>query len=183
MNTVQPCSVISSSALAASKRSVSTIVAPARKQVSIPQIWPKVWNSGRQPNSTSSGRKSKGESIPTVTFMVTLSWVSIAPFGRPVVPEVYRITARSSGAHGRWAAIGSARSASRSRRGASHSCSARTVSSGTSAISAPLRPSASSGPAQTRALAPLSRSTYSISPALSSACIGTTTAPSESTAK
>ncbi len=31
-----------------------------------------------------------------IAFHRKLSWVSIAPFGRPVVPEVYMITQRSS---------------------------------------------------------------------------------------
>ena len=35
-------------------------------------------------------------SIEVATLLLRLAWVSSAPFGWPVVPEVYRITAVSS---------------------------------------------------------------------------------------
>lgn len=60
---------------------------------------------------------------------------------------------------------------------------APTVSTGTSAARAAAAPSPSNTAAQTSIRAPLSLRTYSISPALSSVCTGTTTAPSASAPK
>jgi hypothetical protein len=48
---------------------------------------PWVWKSGRAWISTSSAVKPQASSSACV-FDQRLSWVSIAPFDRPVVPEV-----------------------------------------------------------------------------------------------
>ncbi len=52
------------------------------------QVWPKVWNSGRQPSTTSEASMSKLCWAETMTFIVTLRWVISAPLGFPVVPLV-----------------------------------------------------------------------------------------------
>jgi hypothetical protein len=57
-----------------------------------------------------------------------------------------------------------------------------TLITGTSASAAPFAPCSSSGPAHTSSADPESRSTYAISSLFSSACTGTTTPPSASTA-
>ncbi|CAM5236589.1 hypothetical protein SFUMM280S_08526 [Streptomyces fumanus] len=88
IRTVHPSASIRSSASSAVNPPIRTSLAPARNVVPMPQIWPKVWDSGRQPSSTSAGRIAKGESIVVVTFITRLRWVSAAPLGRPVVPEV-----------------------------------------------------------------------------------------------
>ncbi len=105
-----------------------------------------------------------------------------APFGVPVVPEVYRIVAAASGFIGVWRTIGVAASASASRRatGAPPSSSpsgARTVASGTPARAAAGAASASMGAAATTRSASASARTNAISSALNSRWIGTTTAP------
>ena len=52
-----------------------------------PQVWPKAWNMGRQPMITSSGlfQQASGRHRGVAR---RLAWVSCAPFGVPVVPEV-----------------------------------------------------------------------------------------------
>ncbi len=77
-----------SSAPAPSKRGISTTVAPTRKAVFMQQVWPKVWNSGRQPRIVSSAVTVNVSITDTSTFISTLRCVSIAPLGLPVVPEV-----------------------------------------------------------------------------------------------
>ena len=52
------------------------------------QVWPKVWNSGRQPSTTSFSSMSKECIAEATTFIVTLRWVISAPLGVPVVPLV-----------------------------------------------------------------------------------------------
>ena len=52
------------------------------------QVWPKVWNSGRQPSTTSSCVMSNECIAEAMTFIVTLRCVISAPFGVPVVPLV-----------------------------------------------------------------------------------------------
>jgi hypothetical protein len=83
------CSFTSSSrACAPSKRGSSTMLAPTKKAVFMQQVWPKVWNSGRQPSTTSSALMSKLYAAEDRTFIVTLRWVISAPLGVPVVPLV-----------------------------------------------------------------------------------------------
>ena len=54
----------------------------------MPTVWPNVWNSGRQPSTTSLGRASLASKTLTVAFITRLRWVSTAPLGWPVVPLV-----------------------------------------------------------------------------------------------
>ena len=100
-----------------------------------------------------------------------MAWLSSAPFGWPVVPEVYRITAVSSAARSATVSMGSA---------AASSCS---KSPGVVMITwVPVTPaafcasSANSGKT-TATLAPQSWKVKEISPAFSSGFIGTTIAP------
>ncbi|GAB3844998.1 hypothetical protein GCM10027610_060420 [Dactylosporangium cerinum] len=88
MNSVHPCFSIRSSARAASNRRISTTDAPASRQVPSPQMRPNEWCNGRPPSRTSSAVTPNGDSLVTMMFIVTLRWVSIAPLGRPVVPDV-----------------------------------------------------------------------------------------------
>ena len=88
MNTLTFSPTISSRAAAPSKRGSSTRVDPAKKPAFIAQVWPKEWNSGRQPRMTSSAVSNITEVAVTIAFIVMLSWVSTAPLGAPVVPEV-----------------------------------------------------------------------------------------------
>ena len=50
--------------------------------------WPNVWNSGRQPMTTSSRPIGFASKAFAVAFMTRLRCVSTAPLGRPVVPLV-----------------------------------------------------------------------------------------------
>jgi hypothetical protein len=55
---------------------------------------PVMWNHGTTPSSTSAGVIPKKARISS-QLAVTLPWVSSAPLGTPVVPEVYWISAVS----------------------------------------------------------------------------------------
>jgi hypothetical protein len=87
-NSVAWRSVISSIAAVASKRGCSSRVAPTRNVEFIETDWPKVWNSGRQPITTSSRRNGLASKALAVAFSTRLRCVSTAPLGRPVVPLV-----------------------------------------------------------------------------------------------
>ena len=52
------------------------------------QVWPKEWNSGSAPSSTSSSPISPSVPPATKQLRSRLAWVSSAPLGVPVVPEV-----------------------------------------------------------------------------------------------
>ena len=77
-----------SSALAASKRGMRVRQAPLATAALSPQVRPKQWNSGRQPMTTSSSDSSTRVSAVVRALVIMLSWVSSAPLGWPVVPEV-----------------------------------------------------------------------------------------------
>ena len=85
-----------SSALAPSNLGSRVSVPPAATVAFSPQVRPKTWNSGRQPIITSSVPFCSRVRVTTAALLVTLAWVSWAPFGLPVVPEVYKMTALSS---------------------------------------------------------------------------------------
>ena len=76
-----------SSALSGSKRGIWVIMAPTAKQAFMLQVWPKEWNSGSAPSAMSS---SVVLASPTATsaFFFMFEWVSSAPLGLPVVPDV-----------------------------------------------------------------------------------------------
>ena len=58
-----------------------------------------MWKSGATTKVTSSSTMSIW-CMAFVLFHQRLAWVSMAPLGRPVVPEVYMISATSSGSSG-----------------------------------------------------------------------------------
>ena len=76
-----------SSAVPASKRAISDRHAPAAIAALSAHVCPNAWNSGSAPRSTSSGPREKMPVIAS-TLRRRLAWVSSAPLGRPVVPEV-----------------------------------------------------------------------------------------------
>ena len=87
---------VMSSALAGSNLGSSVSVAAFATEAFSPQVSPNTWNSGRQPMTTLSGVPSSSVRAVTVALPVSPSWVSSAPLGLPVVPEVYKMTASSS---------------------------------------------------------------------------------------
>ena len=86
--TVTPSRSITFSAVAGSNRGISVRHAPDTTAALSPQVCPKLWNSGRQPITTSSGPISISVVVDTVALRCMLAWVSSAPLGVPVVPEV-----------------------------------------------------------------------------------------------
>ncbi len=79
---------MTSRAFVASKRGTSVRQAPLSTAALSPQVRPKQWKSGRQPITTSSSLSSTRVSALTAALVIMLAWVSSAPFGWPVVPEV-----------------------------------------------------------------------------------------------
>ena len=89
---------IRSIALAGSKRANSESPAPAAIAAFIAQVIPNTWNSGKQASTTSSSVSFTRRRTMTSWFEPRLPWVSSAPFGVPVVPEVCSTTAVSESA-------------------------------------------------------------------------------------
>ena len=91
--------IVSMTALG-SKRGRSTIVEPLNRNAFIWTVWANEWNSGRATSDTTPSRGSNGSAISReiIALVSILLWVSSAPLGLPVVPDVYRMTAVSSGA-------------------------------------------------------------------------------------
>ena len=89
---------IISRAAPASNRGSRVRVEPLMTDAFMPQVRPKTWNSGRHPMITSPGPAVSSVVVVTSAFVYRFAWVSSAPFGTPVVPDVYRMTASSSSA-------------------------------------------------------------------------------------
>jgi len=87
-NTVTWSRPITSSAFVASNRGTRVRHAPERTDALSPQVSPKQWNSGRQPITTSFSLSSTRVSALSAALVVMFRWVSSAPFGWPVVPDV-----------------------------------------------------------------------------------------------
>src|SRR5438094_6311080 len=85
-----------SSTVAGSKRYPSTIGIGTRNPTVMWAMSPVMWNSGATPRTLSSG-VSDIQSRYAVELNTTLAWVFMAPFGGPVVPDVYVRKATSSG--------------------------------------------------------------------------------------
>ena len=83
-------------ALRGSKRASNDSDAPTPIAAFSVHVWPNEWNSGKPPKITSSGPSWSSSLRVTSAFAVRLPCVSSAPFGRPVVPDVYSNTAVSS---------------------------------------------------------------------------------------
>ncbi len=76
------------SALPASNLGSRVRVPPPTTEAFSPQVSPKTWNSGRQPITTSSAELCSRVCAVSVALRASPAWVSWAPFGRPVVPDV-----------------------------------------------------------------------------------------------
>ena len=81
------CACIALNTASGSKRGSSTIDAPAIRAAFICTVWPKLWKSGSTIRCTSSAAWRMIAWL-AMMFIATLEWVSSAPFGLPVVPEV-----------------------------------------------------------------------------------------------
>ena len=85
--TVTRWRAMSSSTLSGSKAPVRTIVPPFMTMGRDTMLSAATWNSGAHTSATSSDARSV--STRTLTqFHVMLPWLSVAPLGRPVVPDV-----------------------------------------------------------------------------------------------
>jgi hypothetical protein len=86
-NTVTLSRWMISSALAGSKRGTIDSSPPTAIVAFRPQVWPKEWNSGSAPRTTSSA-VVWARSIMPWALARRFAWVSSAPLGLPVVPDV-----------------------------------------------------------------------------------------------
>jgi hypothetical protein len=107
------CASMTSSVPAASNPRTTTAHPPRSRVGFTVPLSPPMWNSGASARVRSSAVKS----IPRpwlTAFQVMLPWVSTAPLGRPVVPEVYMTRQGSSRATGssRWSSSAAASSSS-----------------------------------------------------------------------
>ena len=150
-NAVTCCSAQSCSAVAASKRGSSTIVAPRRSVVFITTVWPNVWNSGRPPNTTSSSRRSNTSMMQTLTCSTSAKCDPTAPLGCPVVPLVNRMVAGSRGFVATTASSGSPSDASAVSERTSSPAATPTTSAPVSAAAGPASPSTDPAAMSTRA--------------------------------
>ena len=93
---VTPSASTTSSVPSASNGAVGMIT-PRRPSSSSGAIVPipAMWNSGTLISDTVSLPVNRDVRIAVIDCISRLRWVSIAPFGRPVVPEVYMISATS----------------------------------------------------------------------------------------
>ncbi len=139
-----------SSALAGSNLGSSVSVPPTATVAFSPQVKPNTWNSGRQPITTSPELLFSSVRAVRSALRTMLAWVSWAPLGLPVVPEVYKMTASSE--------------SPRSDRPAAGAC--------------PASRSAASGVATVMAWAPASAAPLAASPA--AVCQASTTLAPES---
>ena len=89
-----------------SKVRITMFLPPKWKAGLAKQLSPPVWNSGRITRFTMFGPHKKN-SVQLIAFQNAMPWVIIAPFGRPVVPEVYMIVRRSSWVDGWFSSSGS----------------------------------------------------------------------------
>ena len=74
-------------ALPASKRGSSVSVPPTAIVAFNAHVWPKAWKNGSAPRVTLVSSRSNS-STAAATLRIRLAWVSWAPFGLPVVPDV-----------------------------------------------------------------------------------------------
>ena len=86
--TVTPSRSMISSAFSGSKRGSIVTVAPWQIALFIVQVWPKEWNRGSAPSSTSPASNPPSVLDVTSQFLWRFPWVSSAPLGWPVVPLV-----------------------------------------------------------------------------------------------
>ena len=91
-----PSSGIRSRTRSGSKRRSGTRHTPAARAVRLASTAPPTWNMGVGLRNTSPGPSPRRCALKRMLF-VTPRWCSMAALGRPVVPEVKWIWARSSG--------------------------------------------------------------------------------------
>jgi hypothetical protein len=101
------CSSMTRSVSAGSNRRTITAQPPRSSAGFTVPLSPPMWNSGASASVRSTGVKSRPSAWLTA-FHVMLPWVSTAPLGRPVVPEVYMIRQGSSRVTGSSRGSGSA---------------------------------------------------------------------------
>ncbi len=70
------------------KRGSSVMVPPAAIDAFCTTVCPNEWNSGSAPNITSSPPTGTSRGTTTAQLISRFEWVSSAPLGLPVVPEV-----------------------------------------------------------------------------------------------
>jgi hypothetical protein len=87
-NTVTWCPARICSARVGSKRGSRLRDAPDATAVLSVHVCPNEWNRGSPPNTTSSAVSCSRSVHITSVLRARLPWVSSAPFGWPVVPEV-----------------------------------------------------------------------------------------------
>lgn len=150
---------------AGSNRASNDIEPPTVKVAIMTDAWPNTWNSG-SPVPVRSALEARLLSAPISPADSRFPTVSWAPFGRPVVPEVYRMAAVSS------------RSRSTTPAGAAVTdAPGDNVQEGTESVAAA---SATAGPRACHAIAnehPASPRTYSTSARVDIVLTGTTTQP------
>ncbi|HEY5120300.1 MAG TPA: hypothetical protein VII84_01885 [Acidimicrobiales bacterium] len=88
-----PCSSIASRAAPGSKFRCRTTSPPRCIVTNVVTLSPPMWNSGAAARVVSPTAIEYSE---FTLFHAMLPWVNMAPFGRPVVPDVYMIRATSS---------------------------------------------------------------------------------------
>ena len=88
MNTSTACSRTVCAATAGSKRGINARLAPMVTGAMSAHVRPKTWNSGRQPSTVSPCWSWINVSATVSALVPMFRWVSWAPLGRPVVPEV-----------------------------------------------------------------------------------------------
>ena len=86
-NTLTRWRWIVSSTARASNRGTIVRQAPAATEAFSPQVWPNEWNSGSAPSTTSPAASENGPAEISA-LRIRLAWVSSAPLGVPVVPDV-----------------------------------------------------------------------------------------------
>ena len=87
-NTSADSRCISASASSASKRGISAMHAPVESAGLSTPARPKMWLNGAAPNTTSSAPSCSSGPARKAAVARRPPWVSSAPFGRPVVPDV-----------------------------------------------------------------------------------------------
>ncbi|OQB37368.1 MAG: hypothetical protein BWY06_02398 [Candidatus Latescibacteria bacterium ADurb.Bin168] len=95
MNTVARSSSITRATSSGVNRTSTVMVAPMEMLAFVPTVAANVWNIGNTTIVTSSG-VTPICTVYAAAFEMRFACVIIAPFARPVVPEVYITAARSS---------------------------------------------------------------------------------------
>lgn len=159
--TVAFSDAIVTSAWAGSKDGRMTLRPPTYSSGSVCTPRTPMWNMGATVTVTSSARSPRPKDRLLTAFHRWLSWVSIAPLGRPVVPKVYIRQDRSLRAtslpRARASPLPSRSSKASSPSSTGPSATTRSRTRTPSSVEAAL-PTGASGPEQTKTSAPESAS-------------------------